>query len=434
MRSSLGLVIVTGPVALLAACKSDNEGTRACATAAQCEAGEVCIDSLCRGCFTHAECPAPLTCGGGGVPDRCGCADHDGDGASCDDCNDQNPLVGPNAPAGFVANDTDCNDADPTMSPGRVEVCDFKDNDCNDAIDDGVTTTFYRDSDGDGFGDPANVVVGCIQPGGFVAVGGDCDDSRPDVHPDAAETCNARDDDCDGVVDGNTRSCDNACGAGVETCEAGLFTGCTAPTITTVSTLTQIKGVTLASYTCLLVKSRLVVDADTEINAANWIRVDQGGQIESGPRTKLSASSIAFVGNGALASPEVTLDAATISLEQDARWFIGDAAGVSYSAGGAAACTNGGGQSVGAGAGGARGGGGGKGGSCGAIGTQPRASRQAAMGAWRTRAAAAVGAAAAARRAATAARRHPARAATRTARLAWRRRRAAAAAAAAARR
>ncbi|MDI7269421.1 MAG: MopE-related protein, partial [Myxococcota bacterium] len=45
----------------------------------------------------------------------------------------------------------------------------------------------------------------------------------------AAETCNGRDDDCDGATDESlSRPCSTACGAGVETCAGGAWTGCTA--------------------------------------------------------------------------------------------------------------------------------------------------------------------------------------------------------------
>ncbi len=42
------------------------------------------------------------------------------------------------------------------------------------------------------------------------------------------ETCNGIDDDCDGVADDNvTRACTTMCGAGVEMCSGGMFGGCT---------------------------------------------------------------------------------------------------------------------------------------------------------------------------------------------------------------
>lgn len=45
------------------------------------------------------------------------------------------------------------------------------------------TTTFYRDADGDGFGDPATELISCTAPTGYVANGSDCYDANKDAHP-----------------------------------------------------------------------------------------------------------------------------------------------------------------------------------------------------------------------------------------------------------
>ena len=60
-------------------------------------------------------------------------------------------------------------------------------------------TALYRDIDGDGFGDPAELSAGCKRDG-FSENAGDCDDADPDTHPNAPEQCNGLDDDCDGVI------------------------------------------------------------------------------------------------------------------------------------------------------------------------------------------------------------------------------------------
>jgi hypothetical protein len=61
--------------------------------------------------------------------------------------------------------------------------------------------TFYRDADGDGFGDPANTTSACTMPAGYSAADSDCDDASASVHPGAVEVCNGADDDCNGQVD-----------------------------------------------------------------------------------------------------------------------------------------------------------------------------------------------------------------------------------------
>jgi len=43
--------------------------------------------------------------------------------------------------------------------------------------------TFYRDEDGDGFGDPARPCQACTAPQGYVANMDDTDDSNSKVHP-----------------------------------------------------------------------------------------------------------------------------------------------------------------------------------------------------------------------------------------------------------
>src|SRR5690606_15844870 len=95
----------------------------------------------------------------------------------------------------------DCDDDERAAHPAHPEVCDDIDNDCDGAIDERVRATYYRDADGDLYGDPDDSMQGCVEPPGFVSNANDCDDSAITVYPGAPETCNEADDDCDTRVD-----------------------------------------------------------------------------------------------------------------------------------------------------------------------------------------------------------------------------------------
>lgn len=81
------------------------------------------------------------------------------------------------------------------------EVCDGDDNDRDGLVDEGVTSTFYADVDGDGHGDALETVEACAPPTGFVDSSDDGDDLDPTVYPGADELCDAKDNDQDGDVD-----------------------------------------------------------------------------------------------------------------------------------------------------------------------------------------------------------------------------------------
>lgn len=82
--------------------------------------------------------------------------------------------------------------ADPTQSDGS---------EADSAADTAVTRAWYRDADGDSYGDARVSQDAILVPTGFVADGSDCDDTDATVFPGALETCNSVDDDCDGFAD-----------------------------------------------------------------------------------------------------------------------------------------------------------------------------------------------------------------------------------------
>ena len=105
----------------------------------------------------------------------------------------------------------DCADLDAFTNPGADELCDGRDNNC-DGIADGFDALdialWFIDDDSDGYGVIDGFAVGCEAPSGYVGNLDDCDDTRGDVHPGAAEgNCSDPTDyNCDGVtgfVDGD---------------------------------------------------------------------------------------------------------------------------------------------------------------------------------------------------------------------------------------
>ncbi len=185
--------------------------------------------------------------GGTGASTVQACSPPDGYSASSTDCNDGNPAIHPDAdevcndldddcdgtidedlptwtyyqdadgdtfgdpdtpldrcgpPPGHVEDHTDCDDSLASVHPGATEVCNGIDDDCDGSVDEEVTTDYYPDTDGDGFGaQEASPTAACSTPDGYVQDHTDCDDSRSGVHPDATEVCNGIDDDCNGSID-----------------------------------------------------------------------------------------------------------------------------------------------------------------------------------------------------------------------------------------
>ncbi len=87
--------------------------------------------------------------------------------------------------------------------------------------------TYFRDFDGDGVGSAlSGSTVNCKPPPGYSAAQGDCNENDERVFPGNPETCNGRDDNCDGRTDEGVTV---VCGVGMcarqgASCEAGLCT------------------------------------------------------------------------------------------------------------------------------------------------------------------------------------------------------------------
>lgn len=107
---------------------------------------------------------------------------------------------------GYASNRGDCDDSNPTTNPSALEICDSIDNDCDQMIDEDISEYYYRDEDGDGFGN-ANLEISSCEgsPLGYTSNNQDCDDNDAETYPNALEYCHdGLDNNCDSAIDENT--------------------------------------------------------------------------------------------------------------------------------------------------------------------------------------------------------------------------------------
>ncbi len=130
------------------------------------------------------------------VDNNCNATVDDGCDDDADDyCDITKTVV---QPGGYWPNvcplgQNDCNDAVKAVNPGATEICDDVDNNCSGSADEGC------DDDDDGFCDKNMTTSG--YPAICSSGGGDCDDGRRYVYPNAPEYCDGIDNNCDTKVD-----------------------------------------------------------------------------------------------------------------------------------------------------------------------------------------------------------------------------------------
>ena len=160
----------------------------------------------------------------------------DDDGDSYGDPNEtKSTCMNRGRPSGYVANSDDCDDTSAKRNPDVVEdKCNGKDDDCDGKWDEDthrIRHTYYRDSDGDGYGDRTVTRRACKPPGmKWERDYDDCDDSDPQIHPRGTERCNGKDDDCDGRTDEYVEKVcgidTGDCRTGTKACNQGTWGAC----------------------------------------------------------------------------------------------------------------------------------------------------------------------------------------------------------------
>lgn len=127
-------------------------------------------------------------------------ADLDGDGFG----DPSSDSLACNAPLGYISDSTDCDDTNEFIFPTALDICNAIDDNCNGLIDeDAIFTTWYIDSDADGFGNILFDSISCIDLIGYVFDNTDCNDTNILIYPGAIEICDYFDNDCNGIIDDN---------------------------------------------------------------------------------------------------------------------------------------------------------------------------------------------------------------------------------------
>ncbi len=110
------------------------------------------------------------------------------------------------------------------MSLATAEICDGVDNDCNGIVDDPAEVAAKDPRIGQAcFGGTQGICALAANAGKNACVSGavSCTGANI-VHPgDKLETCNGKDDDCDGVIDDNLTDTGGVCGSSVGQCKTG---------------------------------------------------------------------------------------------------------------------------------------------------------------------------------------------------------------------
>lgn len=113
----------------------------------------------------------------------------------------------------------------------------------NEKVDDFIAVA-SADADGDGYGDAnGGTVTACTPVAGQVLDDSDCDDTDPDIHPGKRESCDGVDENCNLIVD----DIGEACFSGTGPCRAQGTWSCPAPDAPVVCSATALDAAEIES-------------------------------------------------------------------------------------------------------------------------------------------------------------------------------------------
>ena len=158
----------------------------------------------------------------------------DADGDTYGDGSDSQCLCDPDYVNGYDAgNGSDCDDGDAAIHPGAAEECDGVDNNCAGGVDEGQgnpgCTTYYRDVDGDGYGNAADSQCLCDEDAVNdydVTNNNDCYDYNDDAKPNQTSYFSSHrgdgshDYNCNGADDKRWTDTAGSCSFVVDVCGA----------------------------------------------------------------------------------------------------------------------------------------------------------------------------------------------------------------------
>jgi len=143
------------------------------------------------------------------------CRDYDSDGYA-----DVNSTTEPSHSEYWsecISQAIDCSIYNSSINPGTIEICNGMDDNCNGQIDEGGMTIYYRDSDGDGYGNKNDNLTSCSQPLGYILNNQDCNDNNLNINPSATEVCDNVDNNCNSQIDEELNQ-SQSCSAGIGAC------------------------------------------------------------------------------------------------------------------------------------------------------------------------------------------------------------------------